>query len=89
MQITQKQLPLAKFLWSIIVQHNETNQCRNFQNDLSTDVGVTAPETVLKKFFLQMYNFEILILQNHLRSFNENKHIGSLVYCGRNDLCDF
>ena len=71
-----------------IVQHYEMDLCRNFQNDSSIDVGVTAPETVIFVFF-PMCNFEKLILLNHCTDFNESWFICSLGYSTQNECLDF
>ena len=59
LQITQKTLSLANFWQKVILlyyQHHEMDLSRNFQNDLSTDIGITAPETV---FFLHFSHVQL------------------------------
>ena len=82
MQITQKPLPLAKLCQSYIVQHHETGICRNYPNDLSTDVGVMAPGTAFLDFW--HVHFKNLHLKNRFTEFNESLHNCSLEYPTQN-----
>ena len=81
-------MPLPKFLQGKFVQHQDTEVCQNFKNDLSIDVGVVAPETAFFAIF-PMYNFENLLLKNYYTEFNESWLNCFLDYPTQNEYWDF
>ena len=74
MQITQKQLGLAKILQELkIVQHDGMDLCRNFQKDLLKIKWVMGPGI---EFFPEFYisNFDYLLLLNYWMDWNKTLH---------------